>query len=56
MYCWEPAKRSQAAFTELLLFPKSTGVIRRDAFFGSQRLCANGPFEDCQVRMFVKQG
>ena len=22
---------------------------------GSQRLCANGPFEDCQVRMFVKQ-
>ena len=21
----------------------------------AQRLCANGPFEDCQVRMFVKQ-
>jgi len=27
MYCWEAAKRSQAAITELLLFRKSTGVI-----------------------------
>jgi len=41
--------------TELVLFRKSTGVILRDAFPALQRLCANGPFEDCQVRMFVKQ-
>jgi len=53
--CWEAAKRSQVAITELLLFRKSTGVIRRDALLASQRLCTNGPFEDCQVRMFVKQ-
>jgi len=32
------------------------GVILRDALPGSQRLYANGPFENCQVRMFVKQG
>jgi len=31
MYCWEAAKRSQVAITELLLFRKSTGVILRDA-------------------------
>jgi len=55
MYCWEAAKRSQAAITESLLFRKSTGVIPRDALPALQRLCANGPFEDCQVRMFVKQ-
>ena len=36
-------------------FRKSTGVIRRDALPALQRLCAYGPFEDCQVRMFVKQ-
>ena len=56
MYCWEAAKRSQATITELLLFRKPTGVILRDALPASQRLCANGPFENCQVRMFVKQG
>jgi len=55
MYCWEAAKRSQAAITELLLFRKSTGVILRDPLPALQRLCANGPLEDCQVRMFVKQ-
>ena len=55
MYCWEAAKRSQVAITELLLFRKSTGVILRDALPASQRLCANGPLENCQVRMFVKQ-
>jgi len=58
MYCWEAAKRSQAAITELLLFRKSTGVILRDALPALQRrlcACAYGPFEDCQVRMFVKQ-
>ena len=55
MYCWESAKRSQVAITELLLFRKSTGVILRDALPASQRLCAYGPFENCQVRMFVKQ-
>jgi len=55
MYCWEAEKRSQAAITELLLFCKSTGVILRDALPALQRLCANGTFEDCQVRMFVKQ-
>ena len=55
MYCWEAAKKSQAAITELLLFRKSTGVILRDALPALQRLCANGPFEDCQVQMFVKQ-
>jgi len=55
MYCWEAAKRSQVAMTELLLFRKSTGVILRDALRASQRLCANGPFEECQVRMFAKQ-
>jgi len=41
--------------TELRLLGKSTGVILRDALPALQRLCANGPFEDCQVRMFVKQ-
>jgi len=55
MYCWEAAKRSQVAITEFLLFRKSTGVILRDALLASQRLCANGPFEDCQVWMIVKQ-
>jgi len=55
MYCWEAAKRSQAAITELLLFRKSTDVILRDALPALQRLCVNGPVEDCQVRMFVKQ-
>jgi len=55
VYCWEVGKRSHAVITELLLFRKSTGVILRDALPASQRLCANGPFEDCQVRMFVKQ-
>ena len=43
------------AFTELLLYRKSTGVILRDAFPALERLCVNGPFEDCKVRMFVKQ-
>jgi len=56
MYCWEAAKQSQAAITELLLFRISTGVILRDPLLALQRLCANGPFEDCQVRMFAKQG
>ena len=46
---------SQAAITELRLFRKSTGVVLRDALPASQRLCANGPLEDCQVRMFAKQ-
>jgi len=55
MYCWEAAKRSQAAITKLLLFRKSTGVILRVALPALQRLCANELFEDCQVRMFVKQ-
>jgi len=55
LYCWEAPKRSQAAITELLLFRKSTGVILRDALPALQRLCAYGPFEDCQGRMFVKQ-
>jgi len=55
MYCWEAAKRSQAAVTELLLFRKSTDVILRDDLPTLQRLCAYGPFEDCQVRIFVKQ-
>jgi len=55
MYCWEAAKTSQGAITKLLLFRKSTGVILRDALPALQRLCANGPLEDCQVRIFVKQ-
>jgi len=55
MYGWEAAKRSPVAITELPLFRKSTGVILRDALPASQRLCANGLFENCQVRMFVKQ-
>jgi len=55
MYCWEAAKRSQVAITELQLFRKSTGVILRDALPASQRFCANGPFEDCQLRMSMKQ-
>jgi len=55
VYCWEVAKRSHAAITELQLFRKSTVVILRDALPGSQRLYAMGPFEDCQVRMFMKQ-
>ena len=56
MYFWEATKRSQAAITELLLFRKPTGAILRDALPALQRLCADGPFEDCQVRMFAKQG
>ena len=52
MHCWEAAKISQAAITELMLFRKSTGVIPRDAIPASQRLCPNGSFEDCQARMF----
>ena len=36
-------------------FHKSMGFILRDALPGSQRLCANGLFENCQVQMFVKQ-
>jgi len=55
LYCWEAAKNSQAAITELLLFRKSTGVILRDAFSALERLCTDGPFEDYKVRMFVKQ-
>jgi len=55
MHCWEAAKKSQAAITELLLFRKSTGVILRDALPASQSLCAKRPFENCQVRMFAKQ-
>jgi len=55
MYCWEAAKTAHAAITELLHFRQSAGIILHDALPGSQRLCANGPFEDCQVRMFVKQ-
>ena len=55
MYCWEAAKKSQATITELLLFRKLAGVILRDALPSLQRLCANRSFEDCQVRMFVKQ-
>jgi len=55
LYCWEAAKNSQAAIIELLLYRKSTGVILRDAFPALERLWANGPFEDCKVRMFVKQ-
>jgi len=45
MYCWEAAKRSQAAITELLLFGKSMGVILQDALPASQRLCANRPLK-----------
>ena len=56
MYCWEAAKNSQAAITELLLYRKSTGVILRDAFPALERLFTNGPFEDCRERMFAKQG
>ena len=48
MYCWQAAKRSHAAITELLLFRKSVGVILHDALPGSQRLCTNGLFENCQ--------
>ena len=55
MYCWDAAKISQVEITELLIFRKSTGVILRDAIPAVQRLCASGPFEDCLVRMFVKQ-
>jgi len=55
MYCWEATKRSQVAITELLLFRKSTGVILCDDLPASQRLCANGPFENSRVRMFVEQ-
>ena len=55
MYCWEAAKKSQVVITEIMLFRKSTGVIRRDALLASQRLCTNGSFEDCPVRMFMKQ-
>ena len=56
MYCWEAVKRSQVTITELLLFRKSMGIVLRDALPASQRLCANRLFEDCQVRMLLKQG
>ena len=55
IYCWEAAKNSQAAITELVLYRKSTVVILRDAFPALERFCTDGPFEDCQVRIFVKQ-
>jgi len=61
MCCWEAAKRSHAAITQFLLLRNSMGVILRDALPVSQRLCANGTFENCrgsancQVRMFLKQ-
>jgi len=55
MHCLEAAKRSQVAITELLPFRKLTGVIRRDALLASQKLCTNGSFEDCQVRMFLNK-
>ena len=51
----EAAKNSQAAITELLLYNKSLYVILRNVFPALQRLCTDGPFEDCKVRMFVKQ-
>jgi len=47
---WEAAKIHKP---RSLFCRKSTGVILRDAFPALQRLCANGPFEDCQVRMIV---
>ena len=43
------------AITELLLYRKSTGVILRDASPALEGLCTDGAFEDCKVRMFVKQ-
>jgi len=69
MYCWEAAKKSQAAITELLLFRKSTGVILRDALPALQRhkgFALTGHLKTakceclwssahCQVRMFMKQ-
>ena len=42
-------------FLHFIPYSKSTGVFLRDAFPALQRLCANGPFEDCKVLMFVKQ-
>jgi len=39
----------------LNFFRKSTGVFLRDALPALQKLCANEPYEDWQVRMFVKQ-
>jgi len=35
VYCWQAAKRSHAAITELLLFHKSMGDIFRDALLGA---------------------
>jgi len=55
LICIVGKQQKQAAITELLLFRKSTGVILRDTLPAWQRICANGPFEDCQVRMFLKQ-
>ena len=49
------SKKFTFAITEILLYRKSTGVILRDAFPALQRLCTNGPFEDCKVQMCVKQ-
>jgi len=56
MHCWKAAKISQIAITKLLIFCKSSGVILCDALPALQMLCADGPFEDCQVQMFAKQG
>ena len=36
-------------------FANQRALFLRDALPALQRLCAYGPFEDCQVRMFVKQ-
>ena len=66
MYCWEAAKNSQAAITELLLFRKSTGVILRDAFPALEGFALMGHLKtamcEClrsranrQVRIFLKQ-
>ena len=66
IYCWEAAKRSQAAITELLLFRKSTGIILRDALPALKGFALTGHLKTakceclwssghCQVRMFAKQ-
>ena len=42
VYCWQAAKRSQAAITELLLFRKWMGVILRDALLAHKRFALTG--------------
>ena len=55
MYCWEAAKKNTSGNHWTTAFSQINRCYSSRCIPASQRLCANGPFEDCLVRMFVKQ-